>query len=65
MRRLPERQRLAVVLRYVADLPEQTIGEVMDVTRSTAASTLTQARARLGEWMRDAEHDHDEEVDHA
>ena len=65
VRRLPERQRLAVVLRYVADLPEQTIAEVMGITRSTAASTLTQARARLGVWMRAAEHDHDEEVDHA
>ena len=63
VRRLPERQRLAVVLRYVADLPEQAIADVMGVTRSTAASTLTQARQRLGEWMHDAEHD--EEVDHA
>jgi DNA-directed RNA polymerase specialized sigma24 family protein len=65
VRRLPERQRLAVVLRYVADLPEQAIADVMGITRSTAASTLTQARDRLGEWMREAEHDHDEEVGHA
>lgn len=65
VRRLPERQRLAVVLRYIADLPEQAIADVMGITRSTAASTLTQARDRLGEWMRAAEHDHDEEVDHA
>jgi RNA polymerase sigma factor (sigma-70 family) len=65
VRRLPERQRLAVVLRYIADLPEQAIAEVMGVTRSTAASTLTQARQRLGEWMQDAQRDHDSEVDHA
>jgi DNA-directed RNA polymerase specialized sigma24 family protein len=65
VRRLPERQRLAVVLRYVADLPEQAIAEVMGITRSTAASTLTQARDRLGEWMRAAERAEDEEVDHA
>ena len=65
VRRLPERQRLAVVLRYVADLPEQAIADVMRITRSTAASTLTQARDRLGAWMREAEDDEDEEVDHA
>ncbi len=65
VRRLPERQRLAVVLRYVADLPEQTIADVMGITRSTVASTLTQARDRLGVWVREAEHDEDEEVDHA
>lgn len=65
VRRLPERQRLAVVLRYVADLPEQAIADVMGITRSTAASTLTQARDRLGDWMREAEHDQDEEVGHA
>jgi RNA polymerase sigma-70 factor (ECF subfamily) len=65
VRRLPERQRLAVVLRYVADLPEQAIADVMRIKRSTAASTLTQARDRLGVWMREAEHDEDEEVDHA
>lgn len=65
VRRLPERQRFAVVLRYVADLPEQAIADVMGVTRSTAASTLTQARDRLGEWMRSAEGRRDEEVDHA
>ena len=61
VRRLPERQRLAVVLRYIADLPEQAIADVMGITRSTAASTLTQARDRLGEWMEAAE----QEVDHA
>ncbi len=65
VRCLPERQRLAVVLRYVADLPEQAIADVMGITRSTASSTLTQARDRLGVWMRAAEHDEDEEVDHA
>lgn len=55
VRRLPQRQRTAIVLRYVADLPEQAIADVMGITRSTAASTLTQARDRLGEWMRAAE----------
>jgi RNA polymerase sigma factor (sigma-70 family) len=37
---LPERQRTAVVLRYVADLPEAGIAQAMGVTRGTVASTL-------------------------
>ena len=63
VRRLPERQRVAIVLRYVADLPEQAVAEAMGVRRSTAASTLTQARHRLAEWMQAAEQD--EEVGNA
>jgi RNA polymerase sigma-70 factor (ECF subfamily) len=63
VRRLPERQRVAIVLRYVADLPEQAVADAMGVRRSTAASTLTQARRRLAEWMQAAEQD--EEVGNA
>jgi RNA polymerase sigma-70 factor, ECF subfamily len=63
VRRLPDRQRVAIVLRYVADLPEQAIAEVMRIRRSTVGSTLTQARGRLAQWVREAEHD--EEVGHA
>jgi RNA polymerase sigma-70 factor (ECF subfamily) len=63
VRRLPERQRVAIVLRYVADLPEQAVAEVMGIRRSTAASTLTQARQRLAAWMHAAEQD--EEVGYA
>jgi RNA polymerase sigma-70 factor (ECF subfamily) len=63
VRRLPERQRIAIVLRYIADLPEQAVAEAMGIRRSTAASTLTQARHRLAEWMRAAEQD--EEVGNA
>jgi len=50
---LTERQRLAVVLRYVADLPERTIAEVMGVARGTVASTLADARRVLREVLRD------------
>ena len=57
VRRLPERQRIAIVLRYVADLPEQAVAEVMGIRRSTAASTLTQARQRLAAWMQEAENE--------
>jgi RNA polymerase sigma factor (sigma-70 family) len=45
---LPPRQRIAVVLRYVADLDEREIGEVMGITRGTVASTLSAARHTLG-----------------
>jgi RNA polymerase sigma factor (sigma-70 family) len=45
---LAPRQRVAVVLRYVADLDERSIAEVMGVTRGTVASTLSAARHSLG-----------------
>ena len=45
---LPERQRVAVVLRYVADLPEAEIAAVMGVRRGTVADTLSTARRQLG-----------------
>ena len=47
VRELPERQRQAVVLRYVADLDEYEIASAMGVTRGTVASTLFDARRRL------------------
>jgi RNA polymerase sigma factor (sigma-70 family) len=46
--RLPLRQRTAVVLRYVADLPEAEVARAMKVSRGTVASTLADARRRLG-----------------
>jgi RNA polymerase sigma-70 factor (ECF subfamily) len=47
VRRLPDRQRIAVVLRYVADLEERDIARAMGVTRGTVASTLADARRSL------------------
>jgi DNA-directed RNA polymerase specialized sigma24 family protein len=44
---LPTRQRTAVVLRYVHDLPEAAIAEVMGIARGTVASTLAAAQAGL------------------
>jgi RNA polymerase sigma-70 factor (ECF subfamily) len=44
---LPDRQRIAVVLRYVADLPEADVAAAMKVRRGTVASTLAAARRRL------------------
>lgn len=53
--RLPLRQRTAVVLRYVADLPEAEVASVMKVTRGTVASTLADARRRLGAALAEVE----------
>jgi RNA polymerase sigma-70 factor (ECF subfamily) len=47
VRSLPERQRQAVVLRFVADLRESEIAEVMGIARGTVAATLRDARQRL------------------
>lgn len=53
VRVLPERQRIAVVLRYVADLTEPDIAIAMGIARGTVASTLAAARARLAELLTD------------
>lgn len=48
---LPERQRIAVVLRYVLDLPEQEVATAMRISRGTVASALATARRRLATWL--------------
>jgi DNA-directed RNA polymerase specialized sigma24 family protein len=53
VRRLPRRQRIAVTLRYAADLTEADIAEVMGVTHGTVASTLFDARRVLAETLSD------------
>ena len=55
VRGLPRRQQEAVVLRYVADLPEAQIAEVMGVTRGTVASTLSDARHALAAVLTDVD----------
>ena len=44
---LPQRQRTAVALRYVADLGERDIAGVMRISPGTVAATLNAARKRL------------------
>lgn len=44
---LPPRARTAVALRYVADLSEAQVADVMNVSRGTVAATLSHARRRL------------------
>ena len=45
--RLPERQRLAIVLRYLADLPVVDVAAAMGCAAGTVKSTLHAALARL------------------
>jgi RNA polymerase sigma-70 factor (ECF subfamily) len=53
VRGLPERQRVAIVLRYLLDLPEREVARVMGIAPGTAASSLAAARARLATWLDD------------
>lgn len=45
--RLPERQRIAIVLRHLADLPIADVAAAMGCAAGTVKSTLNAARARL------------------
>jgi RNA polymerase sigma-70 factor (ECF subfamily) len=47
VRGLPERQRLALFLRYYADLDYGTIADALEVAPGTVAATLSQARDSL------------------
>ena len=47
VRKLPERQRACVVLRYYEDLAEADIAEVLDCSVGTVKSQLSKARAKL------------------
>jgi RNA polymerase sigma factor (sigma-70 family) len=50
---LPDRQREAIVLRYVADLPEADIAIALGVARGTVASNLSRARESLAGTLGD------------
>jgi len=51
IRRLPARQREAVVLRYFADLPESETARAMGVSRGTVKSTTARGLAALGRML--------------
>jgi RNA polymerase sigma-70 factor (sigma-E family) len=53
LRRLPARQREALVLRYFADLPEQETALAMGVSRGTVKSTTSRALAALGRMLQE------------
>jgi RNA polymerase sigma-70 factor (ECF subfamily) len=47
IRALPARQRQALVLRYVADLPEVEVARIMRITRGAVSSAVSKARSNL------------------
>ena len=47
VRTLPERQRACVILRYMEDLPEREIAELLGCSTGTVKSQLFKARAKL------------------
>jgi RNA polymerase sigma-70 factor (sigma-E family) len=53
LRRLPPRQREALVLRYFAELPEQETALAMGVSRGTVKSTTARALTALGRMLRE------------
>jgi len=53
--RLPERQRLAVFLRYFADLDQASIGQALGVRPGTVAATLHAARETLRRSLEEVE----------
>jgi DNA-directed RNA polymerase specialized sigma24 family protein len=53
--RLPERQRLAVFLRYFADLDQHSIGKALGIRPGTVAATLHAARGSLRKNLEEVE----------
>jgi RNA polymerase sigma factor (sigma-70 family) len=53
LRRLPPRQREALVLRYFAELPEQETAVAMGVSRGTVKSTTVRALTALGRMLQE------------
>ena len=47
VRQLPPQRRMAIFLRYFADLSYAEIGEVLGIAEGTVAATLSQARQQL------------------
>jgi RNA polymerase sigma factor (sigma-70 family) len=47
VRRLPERQRLVLFLRYYADMKYATIAELLDISEGTVGASLNAARETL------------------
>ncbi|MGO8871827.1 MAG: sigma-70 family RNA polymerase sigma factor [Acidimicrobiales bacterium] len=61
IRALPLRQRTAIVLHYVVDLPQEEVAEAMGVTAGTVAATLHAARSALRTLLSTVDIDGDEE----
>jgi RNA polymerase sigma-70 factor (sigma-E family) len=53
LRRLPDRQREALILRYFMDLPEPEIATAMGISQGTVKSTTSRAIAALARQLKD------------
>ena len=53
IRRLPDRQREAVVLRFYLDLPEDKVAEAMQVSRGTVKSATSRGVAAVGRMLKE------------
>jgi RNA polymerase sigma-70 factor (ECF subfamily) len=51
VRQLPAQRRMAIFLRYFADLSYAEIGETLGIAEGTVAATLSQAHRQLGEAL--------------
>lgn len=54
LRRLPDRQRLAVFLHYYADLPYEEVARLLEVAPGTVAASLNAARRTLRHRIEEA-----------
>ena len=57
VRKLPERQREAIVLRYVEDLTQEQISSQLGMAAGTAAATLSHARGNLRNQLEESHGD--------
>lgn len=53
LRNLPHRQRTAVLLHYLADLPVHAVAESMNIAEGTVKALLSQGRANLAKKLGD------------
>ena len=53
LRRLPDRQREALILRYFMDLPEPEIATAMGISQGTVKSTTSRALAALARRLKE------------
>ena len=58
VRDLPERQRACVVLRYLEDLSEGEVAEILNCSVGTVKSQLSKARAKLQASLADEQEEH-------
>ena len=53
LRRLPQRRRECVVLRYAFDVPEREVAEILGISVGAVKSLTSRGAAQLSEYLRD------------